>query len=728
MKSIKHSIYLISLLLIGNISVQAADVVKTAEGLLSRRVPALAGKIRFEVIPAENGQDVFELQTRGGKTVIRGNNGVAMASGLNWYLKHYCHCQITHRSEQLNLPLQLPKIKETVRIVTPHKYRYYLNYCCFSYTLAWWDWNDWERMIDLMAMYGVNVPLSVTGQEGVWLNVGKRYGLTEEQMQDFFVGPAYLPFGWMGCIDRWAGPLRKTWIDEHVELEKKILDRERAFGMTPILQGFTGHVPRKLTEVRSDVKLVELTPWAEFEPTFFVDPNDPFFIEFGKIFVEEQTKLFGTDHLYASDTFIEMPPPSDEPAFLQNMGASIYKAMQSADADATWVLQCWMFFHGAKFWKAPQQEALLRSVPQDKLLAIDLMCEQNPVWHQSNAFYGQPWIWSIIQNFGGTVSLHGAIDFMANDLKQAMQSRGKESGKLSGIGYIMEGLGWNPLIDEFQSDLVWRSEVPNTSEWIEQFVLRRYGQENADAQEAWKILHETAYKRAGRTDNATVKRPSLAVSPPNIERQILPALKTLLNAEQPFGKTQTYLFDVANISREVFGSLANAYHQQMISAYHHKDREALKAAAGKMNTLILDLDRLLACHPQFLLGTELESAKRWGKTPEEQQHYEWNARTMYTLWGPTFRLDDYSNRQWSGMFRSYYAKRWNLFYRELDKSLTENTIWDAKAFDRKLLSFQTAWGKDIETFPTKPSGESVTAIAKALLAKYEREFEDMPEK
>ena len=31
-------------------------------------------------------------------------------------------------------------------------------------------------------------------------------GLTDEQIGKFFVGPAYLPFGWMGCIDGWGGP------------------------------------------------------------------------------------------------------------------------------------------------------------------------------------------------------------------------------------------------------------------------------------------------------------------------------------------------------------------------------------------------------------------------------------------------------------------------------------------------------------------------------------------
>jgi alpha-N-acetylglucosaminidase len=713
--------------------VVAADnsAVQSVEGLVARRIPELKTKVEFEQIPnAENNADVFELQTRNGKLTVRGNNGVSLASGLNWYLKHYCNCQITLRSEQLNIPQTLPEIKETLRIVSPHQYRYYFNYCCFSYTLAFWDWNDWEKMIDLMALYGVNAPLSVTGQEGVWLNVGKRLGLSEEQMQNFFVGPAFLPFGWMGCIDQWAGPLPKTWIDEHVELEKKILERERAFGMNPILQGFTGHAPKVLQDVNKEAKLVKLTSWCDFPSTYFVDPATPFFQEVGKIWVEEQTKLFGTNHLYASDTFIEMLPPSNNPDTLRSIGESIYAGMKAADPDAIWVLQGWLIISWqSHFWQKPQRDAFLRSVPQGKLLVIDLQCEDYPVWSKTEAFSGQPWIWAIVQNFGGSVSLHGAIDRMSADLKKAMRQRGKDSGELSGIGYIMEGLGWNPLIDEWQSDVVWRSEIPETADWIRQFVNRRYGKENAKAQEAWKILYQTAYQQIERRDNAIGYRPRLKVVKEwrsdalGLRDNILPACKVLLEADAELGGERTYRFDVVNITREVIGSLAAKRYQEMLAAYDKKDRKTLKVAAEKMQTLALDIDRLLACDDQFLLGTWLENAKRWAKNDCERKHYEWNARTLISLWGePKNGLNDYARKQWSGMFSDYYARRWDLFYRELDKSLEDKTTWNADAFDKKIYAFQTEWSKERKSFPTISSGENPIAVAKELLAKYENEF------
>ena len=62
---------------------------EATRALIGRVLPEHAGQFVLESIPAENGQDVFEIETRDGKVVIRGNNGVSRAMGLNWYLKHY---------------------------------------------------------------------------------------------------------------------------------------------------------------------------------------------------------------------------------------------------------------------------------------------------------------------------------------------------------------------------------------------------------------------------------------------------------------------------------------------------------------------------------------------------------------------------------------------------------------------------------------------------------------
>ena len=101
-------VWFASLMFIVGSMVLAETTVDSAHGLLARTVPELVGKVVFVEIPAKDGNDVFELQTKDGKLVVSGNNGVSMASGFHWYLKHYCHCQISLRARQLKLPDPLP--------------------------------------------------------------------------------------------------------------------------------------------------------------------------------------------------------------------------------------------------------------------------------------------------------------------------------------------------------------------------------------------------------------------------------------------------------------------------------------------------------------------------------------------------------------------------------------------------------------------------------------------
>lgn len=687
--------------------------------LIRRRFPMLIGKIQFEEIFVENSFDVFELQSVNGILVIRGNNGVSMASGLNWYLKHYCNCQITFRDKQLSIPNPLPNISDNIRIVSPYKYRYYFNYCAFAYTFAWWDWNDWEWMIDLMALYGINAPLAITGLEGVWRNVGKRLQLSEEQMQDFYVGPGYLPFGWMGCIDRWGGPLPDSWIDDHVELQKKILSREREFGMTPVMQGFTGHVPRKLGDVDKDVNLIKLSPWVNFESTYFIDPVDPYFVKIGKIFMEEQIKLFGSDHLYASDSFIEMPPTNSDPDFICKMGQSIYESMSSVDPAAIWVLQSWPFVHfNTQFWQPQQAKAFFTSVPQGKLLVLDLYCDVNPGWPKfENAFFGQPWIWCIIQNFGGQVSLHGGLDIIAADLKRVIEQR-EIAGNISGIGYAMEGLCYNSVIDDFLSDMIWRNSIPDTVDWLNSFIKRRYGKSSYKIRSLWGKLHKTVYQQNQIQNNILQALPSFTYKVTALDRTFVSIWTSLLACSEDIGEKDTFKFDVVNVTRHILGLLASLYYSEFLVSYLNKDRKMLRVAYEKLEGLMEDIDRILATNSEFLLGSWLESAKRWGRTESEKRQYEWNARKIISVWAFDGMLNDYAAKQWSGMMKDYYKRRWNYFYKSIDNSLANNEKWNYYQYEKEILRLQEDWTRETTIFPSHESGENPIALSKLFYKKY----------
>jgi alpha-N-acetylglucosaminidase len=67
-------------------------------------------------------------------------------------------------------------------------------------------------------------------------------------------------------------------MEQQLGLAKLILQRERAYGMKPILPAFAGYVPPSFTKVYPRSRVSQLEKWAQgFNGTFFLDPLDDMF-------------------------------------------------------------------------------------------------------------------------------------------------------------------------------------------------------------------------------------------------------------------------------------------------------------------------------------------------------------------------------------------------------------------------------------------------------------------
>ena len=707
-----------------------------ARALAGRLLPDRAEDFVFEEIAPEEGRDVFEVESRGGRIVIRGSNGVAMASGLNWYLKTVCRCLVSVAGDQLSVPAPLPPVHEKVRVRTPYEARYFFNYCTFSYTMAWWDWPRWERMIDWLALNGVNMPLAVTGQEAVWVEVLRELGFDAKEIGDFLVGPAYLPWGWMGNIDGLGGPLPESWVRSHADLERKILARERELGMTPVLQGFTGHVPPALKSRYPAARIRQTGDWsAGFSGTSFLDPTDPLFRRIGRLFIEKQTALFGTDHLYAADTFNEMDPPSGDPDFLRGVSGAIYGAMAEADPRAVWVLQGWFLYYSpAKFWTEARSRAFLGAVPDDRMIVLDLFGDQHPIWDKFQAFYGKPWIWNVVHNFGGKTNFNGDLPKMAANLAAAIGS--PDRGRFAGIGMMMEGFGNNPVVQEFVMDTVWRTEVPPLGPWIRDYARRRYGREDPAIAEVWDTLLDTVYKTPVQSGSLLRDRPGLydpkrayrsVPTVPYDERALAQACLKFLSLADRLGGVDTYRLDAVNLTRQVLSNLSNSFVMEVDGAYRSGDLAGLRAAGRRLLEMIGDLDALLATREEYLLGRWLADAKRWAADDTESRILEWNARNLITLWGTQCTegmfddLNGYAQKQWSGLFKGYDLPRWKAFLEALENGLLSGRPFERAGYVREMCAWEQAWSRGREIYPAAPSGDPL-GLAAALLKKYETDI------
>ena len=141
-------------------------------GLNERIAPGKSDNFILETIIPENNQEVFELESINGKIVLRGSSSLALTRAFNWYLNHYCYTSVSwYKAEPIDMPSVLPVVTQKVRKSCRFEKRFFLNYCTFGYTTLWWQWDDWERLIDWMALNGINMPLAITGQEYSWQKV-----------------------------------------------------------------------------------------------------------------------------------------------------------------------------------------------------------------------------------------------------------------------------------------------------------------------------------------------------------------------------------------------------------------------------------------------------------------------------------------------------------------------------------------------------------------------------
>ncbi|KAL1157620.1 hypothetical protein V6Z11_A08G168100 [Gossypium hirsutum] len=670
---------------------------------------------------------------------IKGTTAVEIASGLHWYIKYFCGAHVSWdktggvQLASVPKPGSLPLVKDSgVLIQRPVPWNYYQNVVTSSYSYVWWDWERWEKEIDWMALQGINLPLAFSGQEAIWQKVFMGFNISMEDLNDFFGGPAFLAWARMGNLHTWGGPLSKNWLKQQLVLQKKILSRMLELGMTPVLPSFSGNVPAALKTIFPTANITRLGDWntVDSDPrwccTYLLNPSDPLFVEIGEAFIKMQIK-----------------------------------AMSNGDKDAVWLMQGWLFYSDSTFWKPPQMKALLHSVPVGKMIVLDLFADVKPIWATSSQFYGTPYVWCLLHNFGGNIEMYGTLDAISSG---PVDARISKNSTMVGVGMCMEGIEQNPVVYEFMSEMAFRKEKVPVLEWLKTYTHRRYGKSVQQIKEAWAILYHTVYNCtdgiADHNIDFIVKFPdwdpsiNFGYRPSKLNsmhtfrsrtrsrrfsfqerssdlpqahlwystHEVVNALKLFLAAGNDLAGSLTYRYDLVDLTRQVLSKLANQVYLDAINAFRRKDVKALNIHSQKFIQLIKDIDVLLASDDNFLLGTWLESAKLLAENPSEMRQYEWNARTQVTMWFDTTptnqsKLHDYANKFWSGLLEGYYLPRASSYFSYLFKSLEKNESFKLVEWRKQWISFSNKWQAGLELYPVKAQGNFLT-IAKALFDKY----------
>ncbi|MCF3108671.1 alpha-N-acetylglucosaminidase [Niabella sp. CC-SYL272] len=455
----------------------AANDFEAVEQLAQRRVPWLSRHLVLKKVPGAHTQDVFELSSENGRVVIRANNANSAAMGVNWYLKYYCRRSMSHTGTNLAPVYPLPVIENKVRVTSPFKYRYALNYCTLNYTMSFYSWADWERELDWMALNGVNLMLATTGTEAVWQHTLKKFGFSDPEIKAFIPGPGFTAWWLMGNLEGWGGPVTQPMIDQRTALQKQILVRMRELDMEPVLQGFYGMVPRALKKHFPDAAIREQGKWAgNFDRPDFLLPEDPLFKQMAEAYYTEIKKLYGTKlRFFGGDPFHE--GGSTQGVDLAQAGHIIQSCMQQAYPNSSWLLQGWQ--------ENPRPE-LLQGLDKSSVLVLQLGGEKANDWEKTKGFNGTPFIWNTVNNFGEKSGLYGKLQYFSDEISRIRNSR--YASLCKGIGVMPEGIHNNPVVYDWMLSLAWLDQKAQVKDWIPHYIQSRYGLSNDTLRQAWQIL------------------------------------------------------------------------------------------------------------------------------------------------------------------------------------------------------------------------------------------------
>ena len=733
MKNMKEIIWtnvLMSMLFLP-LMAHAIEADAAVQDMIERIAPGHVNDFVIETIASPTAENVFEVEALNSKIVLRGDGPLSQAVAFNWYLKHTAFVDVSwYADDAVKLPARLPLPDRKIRETTKLKYRFFLNYCTFGYTMPFWRWRDWERAIDWMALNGINLPLAQSGNEYIWQKVWREYGLSDEEIRAYFTGPAQLTWNRMANVDKVDGPLPQSYIGGQRDLQKRILARERQLGMSPVLPAFAGHVPEALKARQPAMKIVQIPPgWAGFPAeyaTWFLDPVDPKFQEIAAKFLREQSKEYGTSHYYGTDPFNELAPPSWEPSYLANVARSIYGGMTQVDPDAIWLQMAWTF-QDRKQWDNTRLSAMIGAVPQARMVLIDYVCENRELFRETEAFYGAPFIWDYLGNFGGNTFLVGPVNKINQRLTAAINDPALTN--FAGVGATLEGFN-NPVVYEMLFDRVWAGSNMDLSMWIRNEAHARAGGPDPNVEKAWEIIGKNILVDkvdpiGGHGVIFQERNPSLRGDPNSIlslevpynNADLVRAWNLLLQASPETRESSAYQRDLVDTTRQALGNIGLTLREQMAMAYDRKDAAAFEKSAAEFMALGRDIDQFLDTRTEFMLGKWIDDAKSWAANSDEQRYYERNARTILTVWGGGF-LTDYAGRQWNGLIRDYYLPRWQIL---IDSTLAE--LKDRKRVDRAALEKQ--WNDRNWEFVTATDGNysdspngNYFAMSRALFEKY----------
>ena len=692
---------------------------KEAVTALLNRIGGNGAADKFEIVIeanlAENGKDVFVITAQDGKPCIKGNSQLSVATGINWYLNHYAHINLTWNNLTTDLSqVTLPVPENEEKHVCNTTYRYDFNTCTFSYSMAFWTWDRWQKEIDWMALHGINAPLNLVGLDVVTRNFLKELGVSDSDIAAYVAGPGFIAWFAMNNLEGWGGTINSPstgvdmsgnpdwWYTRQENLCRNMLQRMRELGMQPVIPGFSGQVPNCIVNYSingfSSGDVVNNGTWAGgYTRPDILKPNTTSYQTFAAVYYKHLHEVMGVSELYSIDPFHEGSLPggvTNETCYpnimveldkhFGNVEQSVkdsYKVTKSP----SWIIQYWQGVPQSGAFTAMKNAGYASRFIGLDLFADNIYADNAAKW-RTNYYDTCPYIYCMLHNFGGRSGLHGRLETTMDGYFEALA----KNNNCQGIGATPEGTETNPILYDMLFELPWMSSNPGADAWLAEYAHSRYGVDAETAPAALKALKnlkksvwDCRVNQQGTSEAVILARPNWTIGSVSswststiywdtqdvlLAADQLYSVKDLVTTNGGQDGIANYNYDFIDVVRQAMVDYAAQLLPLIKAAYDSKNTAEYTRLYELYLQLMLDLDTMLSYDENFKLERWTSLARNIadevdGTTTNDRNWLEWNARTQVTVWSKgNTDLHDYSNRCWAGLIKDFHYWRWKYFF------------------------------------------------------------------
>ncbi|MFB6437373.1 alpha-N-acetylglucosaminidase TIM-barrel domain-containing protein [Streptomyces sp. NPDC056411] len=676
-----------------------------ARAALARLLPGHADRFTLVPLAVRDGGDRFRVTGRTGRITVAGTTPAVLLTGVHWYLKYTCRTHLSWAGDQVALPAELPAPHTPVERATALRHRFALNDTHDGYTAPYADWARWERLIDVLALHGVNEVLVTPGAEAVYHRLLTGFGYSDAEARGWLPAPSHQPWWLLQNMSGYGGPMSPELLHKRAALGRKICDRLRSLGMHPVLPGYFGTVPDGFAARNPGARTVPQGTWSGLQRPDWLDPRTAVFAEVAAAFYHHQEHLLGPADHFKMDLLHEGGDPGDVP--VPAAARAVEKALRTARPGATWVILG---------WQGNPRRDLLDAVDHDRMLVVDGLSDLETVTDRERDWGGVPYAFGSIPNFGGRTTVGAKTHVWA---ERFWAWRDKPGSRLVGTAYMPEAAERDPAAFELFSELPWRERPVDRAAWFDGYADLRYGARDGQARAAFAALRTSAYQISsadGRPhDSVFAARPNLAARSGTVYATHTPAFDpaafdtafaALLAVRPALRDSDAYRHDLTDAARQALANRSWQLIGQLQDAYRRKDG----AAFGALSRLWLRLMRLseevTGAHRRFLLGPWLADARAMASDPAEADQLEHSARALITTWADRATADggslaNYANRDWHGLIGDVHLPQWQAYLDELADALAADR--PPKTFD--WYAREEPWTHAHQAYPLRPTAD-----------------------